>query len=386
MTRGHRSSLTVEQVRLLNPIDEATHTEHRLLVTTRIRDLVPKATQVELPLMGQDEAVALLLDLANVEEASYRKEHPESAWPPQVAYTIAAECGLLPITLTIAAQVVRSWGEGWEGAVLPLLREQQGAQGTSSIEGRVIGAGLQAIDRSDDGTATKELFHMFGVTQEDFIYPMAVVEMLWRSCCASELNDQERSLTARLKYLRKRLTAEELRAEQQKVVEGMVAAAAERFKATGRGLQDTGKSDKPFAGEEIDWYCNSCGAFHMRATLDEMACSTVQSEDLRRWLLLEDSVLWHQASSVMGPTNLQALANEYEEQGLLFEAAKMRYMGAYFRSIEAFSADDNFEGLFGMAVIPSLVGNELAPLSSFRSRILHIFKLAGFETADEFRG
>ena len=64
-------------------------------------------------LMGKDEAVALLLELAGLAEAGYTKEHPGAAWPPQVAYTIAAECGLLPITLTIAAQVVRSWGEGW---------------------------------------------------------------------------------------------------------------------------------------------------------------------------------------------------------------------------------------------------------------------------------
>ena len=63
--------------------------------------------------MGKDEAVALLLDLANVEKADYLKEHPGSEWPPRGAYQIAAECGLLPITLTIAAQVVRSWGEGW---------------------------------------------------------------------------------------------------------------------------------------------------------------------------------------------------------------------------------------------------------------------------------
>ena len=87
-----------EQVRLLNPIDSS-QSEHRLLVTTRIRDLVPKATRVELPLMGKDEAVALLLELANVDEASYSKENPSSAWPPPAAYTIAAECGLLPITL-----------------------------------------------------------------------------------------------------------------------------------------------------------------------------------------------------------------------------------------------------------------------------------------------
>ena len=100
-----------EQVRALNPIDGSQST-HRLLITTRMRDLVPKATRVELPLMSQDEAVALLLELANVEEANYLKEQLGSAWPPQAAYAIAAECGLLPITLTIAAQVVRSWGSG----------------------------------------------------------------------------------------------------------------------------------------------------------------------------------------------------------------------------------------------------------------------------------
>lgn len=42
-----------EQVRLLNPIDSTQQTEHRLLVTTRIRDLVPKATRLELPLMDK---------------------------------------------------------------------------------------------------------------------------------------------------------------------------------------------------------------------------------------------------------------------------------------------------------------------------------------------
>ena len=60
-------------------------------------------------------------------------------------------------------------------------------------------------------------------------------------------------------------------------------------------------------------------------------------------------------------------------------------MAAYFRSIEAFSADDNFEGLWEMAVIPSLVGNEFAPLYNFRAKILHSYKLAGFVTIDEFR-
>ena len=99
-----------EQVRLLNPIDGSSSEGHRVLVTTRIRDLVPNATRLEVALMGRDEAVALLLDLANVQEEEYLKEQPGSQWPPEAAYTIASECGLLPITLSIAAQVVRSWG------------------------------------------------------------------------------------------------------------------------------------------------------------------------------------------------------------------------------------------------------------------------------------
>ena len=45
----------------------------------------------------------------------------------------------------------------------------------------------------------KNLLHMFAVTLEDFVHPMAVIELLWRSCCASEAEKQESSLTARLK-------------------------------------------------------------------------------------------------------------------------------------------------------------------------------------------
>eukprot|EP00935_MAST-01C_sp_MAST-1C-sp1_P001841 g1841.t1 len=271
-----------EQVRFLNPIDSSQTHEHRLLITTRIRDLAPKATRVELPLMGEDEAVALLLDLANIEETSYLKEHSGSAWPPQAALDIAAECGLLPITLTIAAQVMRSWGSGWQEAVLPLLREQRGA-GTRTAEERVIGAGLRALERHQDGAAVTKLFHMFAVTQEDFVHPMAVIELLWRSCCASEEERQQSSLTTGLKvrqmtqllvdhslllgssrdgihlhdillsYLRKRLSTEELRAKHLQVVDGMIAVAADRLHTTGRGLLNTGTSNSPHDGEEVDW-------------------------------------------------------------------------------------------------------------------------------------
>ena len=86
--------------------------------------------------------------------------------------------------------------------MLPLLREQEGSGGkstTSTAEERVIGAGLHALERNKDGTAIKGLFHMFAVTMEDFVHPIAVVELLWLSCCASESEKQEGSLTTRLK-------------------------------------------------------------------------------------------------------------------------------------------------------------------------------------------
>ena len=108
----------------------------------------------------------------------------------------------------------------------------------------------------------------------DFVHPMAVVELLWRSCCASESEKQEGSLATRLKvrqwtqllvdhslllgsssegvhlhdivlqFLRKRLSAEELRSLQRRLVDGMVAAGAARIKESGRGFEDTGTSDK----------------------------------------------------------------------------------------------------------------------------------------------
>ena len=54
-----------------------------------------------------------------------------------------------------------------EIAVLPLLREQEGSEGSnaSTVEERVIGPGLHAIEKHAAGPAAKELSHLFAVTQ-----------------------------------------------------------------------------------------------------------------------------------------------------------------------------------------------------------------------------
>jgi hypothetical protein len=68
----------------------------------------------------------------------------------------------------------------------------------------------------------------------------------------------------------------------------------------------------------------------MKLALDALVPS-VQSEDLRRWLLLEDDVLFRQATITMGVKGLKELATEYlakEDAG--FEAAKTKLALANF--------------------------------------------------------
>ena len=103
---------------------------------------------------------------------------------------------------------------------------------------------------------------------------MAVIELLWRSCCAAETKKLEDSLATRLRvrqrtqmlvdhslllgsssegihlhdivltYLRKRLSADERRALHTRVVEGMLAASRERIVSLGCGFEETGATEK----------------------------------------------------------------------------------------------------------------------------------------------
>ena len=148
-------------------------------------------------MMEPAEAVALLLAVANVGPHSYdRKPSPGSVWPPPQAFAIVDECGLLPIGVTMAAQVVRWWGKGWEAEVLPLLqqhhgqalRSQKGNSGYTmhaTLEERVVKQGIDSI-AGEDAPAVRQLFRMFGVTMAGYVHSLLVVELLWKACCTPE--------------------------------------------------------------------------------------------------------------------------------------------------------------------------------------------------------
>jgi hypothetical protein len=348
-----------EQVRFLDPIG-STEVEHRLLLTTRIRGLAhSRATCIELSMMDKDEAVELLLDVAGITKQAYQSESADSQWPPPAAYELATECGMLPITLTITAQLVRSWGKGWEEAVLPFLQEEHGAgsgRRATTVEERIIGAGLKSLRGNPDAPAIKALFEMFAVTQEDFVHPMAVIELLWRSCCRAVANKDggDIGLGARLKvrqwiqllidqslllgssskgvhlhdivltYLRGTRSAAELRALQKQVVEGLVTASTERTAATGRGFQDTGSTAKAFDGEEVDWYVCNVASFHVKRSMDP-SMALLENGDLKRWLLLADETLVRSVAVAMGIEGLASLLSHYSATKEMVEAAKVAW-------------------------------------------------------------
>jgi hypothetical protein len=237
-------------------------------------------------------------------------------------------------------------------SVLPLLKQQHsnkpGGSGTalSTVEERIIGAGLKAL-KGDDADAIKELFAAFAVTQEDCVHSMPVIELLWRSCCASDSSSGD-DLGMRLKvrqwtqmlvdhslllgsftkgvhlhdivltYLRNTHSSSELRALQKRVVEELVRAS------TVRPFEDTGSTAKAFAGEEVDWYTCNVGSFHIKQSMDRSVL-VIESEDVARWLMLSDTVLFRQTALAVGEEALEVLAAHFTDKSQWVEAAKARW-------------------------------------------------------------
>jgi hypothetical protein len=216
----------------------------------------------------------------------------------------------------------------------------------STVEARIIGAGLKAL-KGEDADAIEELFVAFAVTQEDCVHSMPVIELLWRSCCASDSSGGD-DLGMRLKvrqwtqmlvdhslllgsfmngvhvhdivltYLRNTHSPSELRALQKRVVEELVRVS------TARPFEDTGSTSKAFAGEEVDWYVCNVGSFHLKQSMNQSVPVT-ENEDVARYLMLDDLVLFQQTALAVGEKELEVLAAHFTDKSQWLEAAKVRY-------------------------------------------------------------
>jgi hypothetical protein len=127
-----------------------------------------------------------------------------------------------------------------------------------------------------------------------------------------------------LTYLRNTHSSSELRALQKRVVEELVRAS------TVRPFEDTGSTAKAFAGEEVDWYTCNIGSFHIKQSMDRSVPVT-ENEDVMRWMMVNDTVLFRQTALAVGEEELEALVAHFSGRSQWLEAAKARW-AVYFVS------------------------------------------------------
>ena len=151
-----------------------------VLITTRIRNLVPNqaANEVELSVLTKDDAVALLLAAGQV-------VLPPGQMPPPAACEAVELCGRLPLCVCIAGGMIREHEDNWEQWLVPALSESDGAEMRTrsvgetgvSVEERVLRSSLRSIKREErDGVAA--LFLFTSVFAEDVTIPAAVIDAL----------------------------------------------------------------------------------------------------------------------------------------------------------------------------------------------------------------
>jgi hypothetical protein len=127
-----------------------------------------------------------------------------------------------------------------------------------------------------------------------------------------------------LTYLRNTHSPSELRALQKRVVEELVRLS------TVRAFEDTGSTSKAFAGEEVDWYTCNVGSFHIQQSMDRSVPVT-ENENVVRYLMLDDTVLFQQTALAVGEEELSTLSAHFAGKDQWMEAAKGKW-AVYFVS------------------------------------------------------
>ena len=155
-----------------------------VLVTTRIRALVPESDEVEVGALSKREAVALLLRSGGI-------NGKVSAEAEAAASEAAELCGCLPLTLAIAGALIADFSDRdadgrplWETQLVPTLKESHGAElressdaGGESVEGRVIEASLACMP-VDAKSGVAALFSLFATFAEDATVPASIFDAL----------------------------------------------------------------------------------------------------------------------------------------------------------------------------------------------------------------
>eukprot|EP01047_Picozoa_sp_COSAG01_P028404 COSAG01_NODE_1906_length_8932_cov_6.105263_7_plen_1049_part_00 len=168
----------------LNCVDVTDSTASRLLVTTRIKGLLPEksAEHVSIGLPSKEEALQLLCCSAGVALSSTQA-------PPRQAAEVVELCGRLPLALDIAGRLVTDMGlgvEDWAGVPAMLKEEMAAVSGEeTSLEYRIISTSMNAIPARDlQGCC--DIFAVLATVAEDTYVPPRAFQIMLSAISARD--------------------------------------------------------------------------------------------------------------------------------------------------------------------------------------------------------
>ena len=358
----------------------------RLLVTTRIRGLLKNTTEVDVGVLGKEEALKLLLayaemDAGDLEEDGHLK-----------AVEIVELCGRLPLTLAIAGGMVADYGQGFTDDLLDVLKEKQeleDEEGTT-IESRVISSSVKMLVKGagKHKDLVGKVFEFFAVFPEDVPVPAPFFNKV-----APLLSDDKNEKKGRLAvgtclgtllkynllkgslsagsgvfmhdivrdYVIAQHSSEDLRLLQQSVVATILAARPE---PDGFALVEFTKVGT------FEGYCTRHAFWHIRGALAE-------GEELpRSWLCHPDSSIRSNVAMAVGIDALAALSDAREAAGKLVDAAQASWTASLSKSI---ALSNQIDLVFRAAGL--LESADSAEAQDFEVEVLGVATNTGYGTA-----
>jgi len=139
-----------------------------LLVTSRMRSILPKAAEVECGTLSNESSLKLLLELGG---QGHLLDNP-----PAAALEAVELCKKLPLALGVAGGLISELPDTWEDDLIPLLREM--AQGTDGVSVHQMVDAALAILPDNVRLSIEHLFILFAVFPEDAIVNVQTVDVL----------------------------------------------------------------------------------------------------------------------------------------------------------------------------------------------------------------
>ena len=324
----------------------------RLLITTRIRGLLKKATEVDVGVLSSAEALKLLLASAEVDEGDMDEAGDEL----KIATEIVELCGRLPLTLAIAGGMLADSGQGFTEDILEVMKDQQELEDEDgmTVESRVISSSEKMMIKGagKHRDMVVKVFHFFAVFPEDVPVPASFFNKMV-PLLSNEKNEKKARLAVGsclgtlLKYnlIKGSLSSggmgvfmhdivrdyvidqkseEDLRELQDSVV-GVVLAARPEPQGF-HPIEHALDSFEAFVARHLYW--------HMRQALKE------GTEPPMAWLAHEDVVIIANTASAVGLEALAAFSETREKAGELVSAARCSWAATWMKGIDQKSYND----------------------------------------------